>query len=349
MRHRRETRGAAASFEASTHRRSGRRERSPLKTTLDTDADLRACALTAADRELRAARAVLLDTDCEGPGEACFHIARGWAALAAAVAPDRRPSTPQESIAVLRDAGFAPEEREPWELSLVNLAEAAARAPWDPAPKDLPSRKELLRQCGWLERATGIARSRFAVRLDPPRTGSSIGLRIALVGLMTVAAVAMVWPRDSGRSPVWRTSYYANADLSGVAAHGETDVLFFDWGDGSPLGSVPEDDFSANFVSCLVLGERTRIRFVLGSDDGSRLSLDGETLIDNWGVHDFLTAAAERVLPEGRYELRVEYFEKTGGARLALFAAIDGGPLEPIPSGRLALPRNGADACREPK
>lgn len=58
--------------------------------------------------------------------------------------------------------------------------------------------------------------------------------------------------------------------------------------------------------------------FELMSDDGSRLFLDDELLIDNDGPHGPVTRTAQRALAAGWHRLRVEYFDMNNGGELTL-------------------------------
>lgn len=53
--------------------------------------------------------------------------------------------------------------------------------------------------------------------------------------------------------------------------------------------------------------------FILSSDDGSTLSLDGEMVIDNDGGHS--TVVKSRLLPlrKGYHKMQVKYFDHNGG------------------------------------
>ena len=56
----------------------------------------------------------------------------------------------------------------------------------------------------------------------------------------------------------------------------------------------------------------------LTSDDGSRLYLDGEMVIDNDGLHGMVTVSETLSLEAGVYPLRAEMFENYGGAGMEL-------------------------------
>lgn len=68
------------------------------------------------------------------------------------------------------------------------------------------------------------------------------------------------------------------------------------------------------------------IKFRIGSDDGSRLYLNGELVIDNWGLHGFRwRESSERKNTDGGESLKIEFYENYGGAGLRLQWSIDGG------------------------
>ena len=56
--------------------------------------------------------------------------------------------------------------------------------------------------------------------------------------------------------------------------------------------------------------------FALTSDDGSRLYIDGKLVVDHDGLHSSETKAGFIGLARGAHKIRVEYFNKTGGAEL---------------------------------
>jgi hypothetical protein len=59
-------------------------------------------------------------------------------------------------------------------------------------------------------------------------------------------------------------------------------------------------------------------RFCLASDDGSRLLIDGRTVLSNDSTHDVTEALGTVRLSKGRHALRLEYFEGRGNESLRL-------------------------------
>ncbi len=67
--------------------------------------------------------------------------------------------------------------------------------------------------------------------------------------------------------------------------------------------------------------------FALACDDGGKLWIDGELVVDNDGLHGTVERRGHIALASGRHALRVDWFNKTGGAELSVKAAPLGTPL----------------------
>ncbi|HUR27829.1 MAG TPA: PA14 domain-containing protein, partial [Planctomycetota bacterium] len=70
--------------------------------------------------------------------------------------------------------------------------------------------------------------------------------------------------------------------------------------------------------------------FALLSDDGSRLWVDGNLVVDNDGLHGPVERTGNDALAAGWHAIRVEWFNLTGGAELALEIQASAGPARPI-------------------
>ncbi len=93
---------------------------------------------------------------------------------------------------------------------------------------------------------------------------------------------------------------------------------------GRPDDRLPPDGFSYRFEGVLMMDAPGRYTFELGSDDGSRLYVDGEPAIDHWGHHGFSTRTATLSLDAGPHLLRIDYYEEDGWARVRFRGAPDG-------------------------
>ena len=85
------------------------------------------------------------------------------------------------------------------------------------------------------------------------------------------------------------------------------------------VGVSPKDElFALRFSGFVHLPKDGRYRFHLSSDDGARLLINGEVVVDNDGIHPGGFRDGEAEYKAGAYELVVEYFEYHGQEELAV-------------------------------
>lgn len=89
------------------------------------------------------------------------------------------------------------------------------------------------------------------------------------------------------------------------------DFVESEWGKLSDL-------FAARFMGYLKIPETSNYLFRLSSDDGSRLLIDGQEIVNNDGLHGPDPRDGEIALAAGNHTLLVEYFERGGGNVLTL-------------------------------
>jgi hypothetical protein len=130
-----------------------------------------------------------------------------------------------------------------------------------------------------------------------------------------VAAAHVWWDRLEAVSG-WQGCYYDNPDLVGGPSLERDDAeIGFDWGLGPPVDWMPDDNFSARWTQAVVFTPGYYI-FKAQSDDGVRFWLDGNLLINEWRQMEAELRYLDGVYLEGPHELVVEYFERTGHARI---------------------------------
>jgi cytochrome c2 len=83
---------------------------------------------------------------------------------------------------------------------------------------------------------------------------------------------------------------------------------------GFQLGvAARRDRFGLRFTGFLQVPKAGRYTFFLGSDDGSRLQIDGKTVVDVDGIHPYQEKNAAIELESGPHALLVDFFEAGGG------------------------------------
>ncbi len=117
-----------------------------------------------------------------------------------------------------------------------------------------------------------------------------------------------------------RGEYWDNNALGGAPRVVRRDAnIDFRWTLNSPARGIPFDWYSARWSGRLRAPAAGARRIGVEGNDGYRLYLDGRLLIDNWRKQSLRTTTADVDLDSGSvHELRLEYFESTGNARLKL-------------------------------
>ncbi|HSM56068.1 MAG TPA: PA14 domain-containing protein, partial [Candidatus Sulfomarinibacteraceae bacterium] len=119
----------------------------------------------------------------------------------------------------------------------------------------------------------------------------------------------------SAAEHVWRGEYYNNRSLAGLPVLLRHDnSIDFNWGDGSPAaGVVANDNFSVRWTRDVSFNAG-RYRFTTRTDDGVRLWVNNQLIIDQWKDQEATSHSAEITLPAGSIPIRMEYYDRTGGA-----------------------------------
>jgi len=82
--------------------------------------------------------------------------------------------------------------------------------------------------------------------------------------------------------------------------------------------SKKRDNFGLVIEGELEIKKKGKYTFNLGSDDGSRLLVNGKVVVNNDGVHGIVNKSGSENLDEGIALVRIEFFEKGGGEHLSL-------------------------------
>jgi PA14 domain len=110
----------------------------------------------------------------------------------------------------------------------------------------------------------------------------------------------------------------------------------FDWDTDSPAEGIGPDLFSARWEGFLEPQSSETYGLHVCSDDGARLWLDGQLLIDAWADHGPSEQAAKLKLEAGRrYAIKLEYFERAGEAMARLLWSSPTLGKQPIPTTQL--------------
>ena len=97
-------------------------------------------------------------------------------------------------------------------------------------------------------------------------------------------------------------------------------AINFDWFGGSPDPLLLSDLFSVRWTGKVKPLYSENYTFYTISEDGVRLWVNGQLLIDHWTEHPATEDSATIALASGqKYDIKVEYYENTGSASMKLF------------------------------
>jgi hypothetical protein len=120
-------------------------------------------------------------------------------------------------------------------------------------------------------------------------------------------------PTTSGNG--LQATYFDNQDFTGHQVARTDKTVNFNWGTGSPDSSIGNNTFSARWVGKIMVPATGKYTFYTRSDDGVRLWINGQLLVDNWTLHSVTENKAQVTLTAGqKYDIKMEYYENTGKA-----------------------------------
>jgi beta-N-acetylglucosaminidase/RNase P/RNase MRP subunit p29 len=144
-------------------------------------------------------------------------------------------------------------------------------------------------------------------------------------------------PFQNSIEDTWVAEYYPNKTLKGnpVVEGGKGSAaklaaINFNWKSGSPHSSIPVDGYSARFTKSMEFEEGT-YEFQIRADDGSRIWVDDQLVIDSWVSTSGHLKTGKVSLAKGRHTVKVEYFEGVGLANIFVdYKKIVQTPVQPI-------------------
>jgi len=114
-----------------------------------------------------------------------------------------------------------------------------------------------------------------------------------------------------------------------------------------------KDGFALRFDGHINIPKAGNYLFLIGSDDGSRLFIDGKLVIDNDGIHPFQQKRKQMQITAGMHTVAVEYFEQGGEEVLQVEYQAEGQPQQKLdtliaapPSKKPDKPEEGAFVVR---
>jgi RHS repeat-associated protein len=155
-----------------------------------------------------------------------------------------------------------------------------------------------------------------------PSVGGGIGVNFTYNGRPSLTGLVGTYRQDADQDHV--------IDPEDPVKLVRTDSqIVFDWSTGSPSPAVPADFFSASW-SGTVRTPPGNWQFGLWSDDGSRVKIDGATVLDGWaGVTP--PSLYQSGVVSGQHRIQVDYWEHSGPAYMQLWVRNASNPSQAFP------------------
>ena len=131
--------------------------------------------------------------------------------------------------------------------------------------------------------------------------------------------------------------YFRNVELTGRGSYRLDAAVDFNWEGNAPgVRGIPADGFSVRWTGQLQVDQTDTYTFYTESDDGVRLWVNGQPLIDNWTDHATTEDKGTIQLAAGqRYDFVLEYYDSGGDAVARLFWRSPAFGRVIVPKGRL--------------
>ncbi|GAA1512390.1 hypothetical protein GCM10009827_028340 [Dactylosporangium maewongense] len=164
-------------------------------------------------------------------------------------------------------------------------------------------------------------------------------IRLEFYDNVVDASAKLTWettpdqPRDTFTAEYWNTPGAGSAPAVPATApqlRRDEPAVDHDWGLGSPDPVIDVDHFVARYTRPLTL-TAGYYDFVTTSDDGVRLWVDAQLVVDHWGDQGVTEYRTRLALGGGAHTIVMEYYENAAGA-LARLGWSRAGDLPPAPA-----------------
>lgn len=131
-------------------------------------------------------------------------------------------------------------------------------------------------------------------------------------------------------------TYYSNKYFIGASITRTDAGVNFNWGEGSPDASVSQNMFSVRWEAQIEARYNETYTFKTITDDGVKVWVNGQLLIDDFRGYGRRTNTANIVLEaDKKYAIKIEYFENSGTAMAQLYWSSQGQAEEIVPQSQL--------------
>ncbi|HXI58137.1 MAG TPA: PA14 domain-containing protein [Polyangia bacterium] len=163
--------------------------------------------------------------------------------------------------------------------------------------------------------------------------GSCTNIPASQQALGTCAAPSICSSGDCGGL---RAEYFRAVDMTSSAFVRTDPNVDFDWGQSSPDPAIAIDNWSVRWTGTVTARYSETYTFFTRSDDGVRLFIAGQSVIDDWTEHSALDRSGTIALKAGQpVGIRLEFFDAGGAALVSLSWSSASEPKAIVPTSQL--------------
>ena len=132
--------------------------------------------------------------------------------------------------------------------------------------------------------------------------------------------------------------YYSDTSLQNLVLTRTDPTVNFTWpNDTAPVAGLPNDNWSVKWTGQVQAQYSEAYTFKTVSDDGVRLYVNGQLVINDWTYHSATTdtSAPIQLAAGQKYAVEMDYFEGTGAATAQLLWSSPSTPAEIVPTSQL--------------
>jgi len=162
--------------------------------------------------------------------------------------------------------------------------------------------------------------------------GSYGAVTSSVASLQVVSADVVIGNGDGLRGnyfnlPTWTGEFVAPAWAGTPTVNRVDPTVAFDWVTGSPDPAVTVDDFAVRWYGQIQPLYSDTYTFTVRSDDGARLWIDKQLVVDYWHPQGATDRTGTITLNTSKHDILLEYFERGGNASVMLYWTNSGGQI----------------------
>ena len=153
----------------------------------------------------------------------------------------------------------------------------------------------------------------------------------------------------NGNGTGLQAQYYQGKNFTDLKASQVDSTINFNWANSAPNTMLGSDNYSIRWAGQVQPKFSDTYTFYTRSDDGIRLWVNGQLLINHWSDHKETEDAGSITLRAGeKYDIQLEYYENTGSSMVQLLWSSPNQPKEIVPQSQLYATRGMTSTATPP-